>query len=165
MRDMEISRTPIWQAAHQLIQEGLLVSIPNCGVFILDITPEMALEIYTVREVLERLAARLASHNIDEKAVASMEASLKEQYKMTQNQDLVGYSKHDFDFHAVIYEHSGNKFLQEMLDAIRSKTRPTSMNLVPPLLPSYEDHKAVLKALKARDGVAPKEQSELTFAV
>ena len=162
---MEISRTPIWEAAHRLIQEGLPVSTPNRGVFILDITPEMALEIYTVSELLEGLAARLASQNIDESAVARIETSLKEQYKMTRNQDLVGYSKHDFDFHAVVYEHSGNKFLQEMLDAIRGKTRPTSMNFVPLLLPSYENHKAVLKALKARDGVAPKEQSELTFAV
>ena len=41
---MEISRTPIWEAVHRLIQEGLLVSIPNRGVFIMDLTAEAALE-------------------------------------------------------------------------------------------------------------------------
>lgn len=150
-RDMEISRTPIWEAVHRLIQEGLLVGIPNRGVFIEDITREAALEIYTVREVLEGLAARLACQNINEKALARMEKSLKLQHDMTQKPDLVGYSKHDFDFHAVIYELSGNKFLQEMLDAIRSRTRSTSMDFIPLLQLSYQDHMAVLQALKARD--------------
>jgi len=156
-RDMEISRTPIWEAVHRLIQEGLLVSIPNRGVFIMDLTAEAALAIYTVREVLEGLAARLACQNVGDKAIARMEKSLNEQYEMTQNKDLVGYSKYDFDFHAVIYELSGNKFLQEMLDTIRSKTRPTSMDFVPLLRASYQDHMEVLRALKARDPVAAEE--------
>ena len=86
-----------------------------------------------------------------------MEKSLNEQYEMTQNKDLVGYSKYDFDFHAVIYELSGNKFLQEMLDTIRSKTRPTSMDFMPLLRASYQDHMEVLRALKARDPVAAEE--------
>ena len=110
-----------------------------------------------MREVLEGLAARLACQNVDDKALAGMEKSLNEQYEMTQNKDLVGYSKYDFDFHAVIYELSGNKFLQEMLDTIRSKTRPTSMDFMPLLRASYQDHMEVLRALKARDPVAAEE--------
>ncbi len=152
-RDMEISRTPLWEAVHRLIQEGLLVSIPNRGVFIIDLTPEAALELYTVREVLEGLAVHLACQHVDDKAIARMEKSLNEQYEMTRKRDLIGYSKHDFDFHAVIYELSGNKFLREILDAIRSKTRPTSMDFIPLLQLSYKDHMEVLQALKARDPV------------
>jgi DNA-binding GntR family transcriptional regulator len=30
-RDMEISRTPLWEAVNRLIQEGLLLSVPNRG--------------------------------------------------------------------------------------------------------------------------------------
>jgi DNA-binding GntR family transcriptional regulator len=156
-RDMEISRTPIWEAVQRLIQEGLLVSIPNRGVFIMDLTAEAALELYTVREVLEGLAVRLACQHVDDKAIARMEKSLNEQYEMARKKDLVEYSKYDFDFHAVIYELSGNKFLQEMLDTIRSKTRPTSMDFVPLLRASYEDHMEVLRALKGRDPLAAEE--------
>jgi len=153
-RDMEISRTPIWEAIHRLIQEGLLVSIPNRGVFVMDLTAEAALELYTVREALEALAVRLACLRVNDKALAKMEKSLKEQHEMTQNGDLVGYSKYDFDFHAVIYELSGNKFLQEMLNTIRSKTRSTSMDFVPLLQASYKDHMEVLRAMKSRDAAA-----------
>jgi len=153
-RDMEISRTPVWEAVHRLTQEGLLVSIPNRGVFISDISPEAALEMYAVREVLEGLAARLAAPNICAESIEKMEKSLDQQYAIAQEQDLVGYSKHDFDFHGVIYELSENRFLQEMLGIIRSRTRPTSLDFIPLLMDSYHDHVAVFEALKARDGTA-----------
>ncbi len=151
-RDMEISRTPLWEAVNRLIQEGLLVSVPNRGVFAADITPEDALEIYTVRESLEGLAARLAAGNIHPEAVARMERTLVSQYEMAEKQDLIGYSRYDFEFHDVIYELSQNRFLQEMLDFLRGRTRPTMMDFIPLLKASYEDHCAILETLKSGDG-------------
>jgi DNA-binding GntR family transcriptional regulator len=153
-RDMEISRTPVWEAVHRLTQEGLLVSIPNRGVFVSDISPDAALEIYAVRETLEGLAAKLAARNIHAEAIERMQKSLNEQYAMAEKQDLMGYSKHDFDFHNVIYELSENKFLQEMLGIIRNRTRPTSLDFIPLLMASHQDHGAVFDALKAGDGAA-----------
>ncbi len=151
-RDMEISRTPLWEAVNRLIQEGLLVSVPNRGVFAADITPEDALEIYTVREALEGLAARLAAGNINPEAVDRMERTLVNQYEMADKQDLIGYSRYDFEFHDVIYELSQNRFLQEMLDFLRGRTRPTMMDFIPLLKASYEDHCAILETLKSGDG-------------
>ena len=151
-RDMSISRTPLWEAVNRLVQEGLLVSIPNRGVFAADITPEAALEIYTVRESLEGLAAKLAAGNIHPEAVARMESSLANQYTMAEKRDLIGYSRYDFEFHDVIYELSQNKFLQEMLDFLRGRTRPTMMDFLPLLKPSYKDHCAILESLKSGDG-------------
>ena len=151
-RDMEISRTPLWEAVNRLIQEGLLLSIPNRGVFAAEITPAAALEIYTVRAMLEGLAARLAAGNIRPEAVARMERILDKQYEMVEKQDLIGYSRFDFEFHDAIVELSQNKFLQEMLDFIRGRTQPTRMNFLLLLKVSYGDHRAILEALKARDG-------------
>jgi DNA-binding GntR family transcriptional regulator len=151
-RDMEISRTPLWEAVNRLIQEGLLLSVPNRGVFATEITPEAALEIYTVRASLEGVAAKLAAGNIRPEAVARMERILARQYVMVEKQDLIGYSRYDFEFHDVIYELSQNKFLQEMLDFIRCRTQPTLLNFIPLLKVSYEDHRAILEALKAGEG-------------
>lgn len=151
-RDMEISRTPLWEAVNRLIQEGLLLSIPNRGVFAAEITPAAALEIYTVRAMLEGLAARLAAGNIHPEAVARMERILDKQYEMVEKRDLIGYSRFDFEFHDAIVELSQNKFLQEMLDFIRGRTQPTRMNFLLLLKVSYGDHRAILEALKARDG-------------
>jgi DNA-binding GntR family transcriptional regulator len=153
-RDLVISRTPVWEAAQRLIQEGLLVSIPNRGVFVADLTPEAAVELYQVREVLEGLAARLAVRNLHPEAIARMEQCLKGQAAMVRQEDLMGYSRYDFAFHDVIYELSENKFLQEMLEVIRDRTRPTALDFRRLLTASYQDHQAVLAALKAADGPA-----------
>ena len=58
---MEISRTPIWEAIHRLIQEGLLVSIPNRGVFVMDLSAEAALELYRGRWQVELAFKRMKS--------------------------------------------------------------------------------------------------------
>jgi len=60
-KELEVSRTPVWEAVRRLQQEGLLQNIPYRGVFMVEMTLERALELYQVREALEGLAARLAA--------------------------------------------------------------------------------------------------------
>lgn len=150
-KEMGTSRTPVWEAVHRLIQEGLLTNIPNRGVFMVELTPRTALELYTVREVLEGLAARLAVQNIDDKVIRKMKKCLDEQYKVVRRKDLVGYSRLDFDFHAMVYEACGNSILQEMLEMIKGKMRPIAMHIDLVLPQLYEEHLQILEALAERD--------------
>ncbi len=150
-KEVGASRTPVWEAIHRLIQEGLLENIPNRGVFMVSLTPSKALELYSVREVLEGLAARLAAQNVDDRMLKKMAKRLEEQRKVIDRSDLVGYSQSDFDFHALIYEASGNRTLQEMLEAIKHKMRPISLHIRPMLEDLFEDHRAILEALRQRD--------------
>ena len=150
-KEVGASRTPVWEAVHRLIQEGLLVSIPNRGVFMAALTPKQAIELYTVREGLEGLAARLAIVNMDDKTLKKMTKCLEEQLKVIEKEDLVGYSRLDYDFHAMVYEASGNRTLQEMLETIKNKMRPIAMHISPILSNLYHDHEAILEAFKNRD--------------
>lgn len=149
-KEVGASRTPVWEAVHRLIQEGLLVNFPNRGVFMASLTPTMALELYTVREALEGLAARLAARNITDKAVSEMEKCFVEQQAVVQQADLVGYSKLDFTFHSIVYTSCGNLILQEMLESIKNKMRPITLHITPILTTLYEDHRKILEAFKAR---------------
>jgi len=106
--EMGVSRTPIWQAIGQLEKEGLLYSIPNKGVFMQELSPKEAVDLYSVREVLECMAAELASAMIDEGTIGRMEANLAEQRKAIESGDLVAYSKLDFDFHFAVYKSTAN---------------------------------------------------------
>ncbi|MFF1831390.1 GntR family transcriptional regulator [Paenarthrobacter sp. NPDC058040] len=56
---LNLSRGPLREALQRLSQEGLLVSKPNRGVFVVELTPEDVVEIYGVREILELGAAEL----------------------------------------------------------------------------------------------------------
>ena len=150
-KELGTSRTPVWEAVHRLIQEGLLTNIPNRGVFMVELTPRTSLELYTVREALEGLAARLAVQNIDEKILKRMKKNLEEQSRVVRKKDLVAYSRLDFDFHATVYEACGNTILQEMLETIKSKMRPIAMHIDPMLLQLYGEHLEIFDALRKRD--------------
>ncbi|MRR15089.1 MAG: GntR family transcriptional regulator [Deltaproteobacteria bacterium] len=150
-KEVGASRTPVWEAVHRLVQEGLLENIPNRGVFMCALTPKQAIELYTVRESLEALAARLAIQNIDEKIMEKMKKSLEQQYKVVQKEDLVSYSRLDFDFHALVYEASGNRTLQEMLETIKNKMRPIAMHITPILSSLYHDHVEILEAFEEKN--------------
>jgi DNA-binding GntR family transcriptional regulator len=117
------------------------------------LTPQKALELYAVRQVLEGMAARLAAIRIDQKSLALMTECLKQQQLVVKQQNLNEYSKLDFQFHAIVYEMCGNVYLQEMLEAIKNKMRPIQLSIqVEPVLPRlYEDHVNLLNALRAHD--------------
>jgi len=150
-KEVGASRTPVWEAVHRLIQEGLLENLPNRGVFMASLTPVVAIELYMVREVLEGLAARLAIHNTDEKLIKKMAKCIEEQKKVVEKEDFIGYSRLDYDFHALVYEASGNRILQEMLEAVKNKMRPIAMHISPVLSTLYEDHVRILEAFRSRD--------------
>ena len=158
-KEVGASRTPVWEAVHRLMQEGLLENVPNRGVFMASLTPVMAIELYTVREVLEGLAAKLAISNTDDKLIKKMTKCLEEQHKVVEKDDAIGYSRLDYDFHALVYEASGNKILQEMLQAVKNKMRPIAMHLDPVISSLYDDHLKIVEAFRLRD----QEKAEAAF--
>jgi len=150
-KEFGISRTPMWEAIRRLEQEGLLKNIPNRGVFMVEMTRQTALYLYQVREVLEGLAGRLAAENIKDERICRLETCLEELKGVVERGDPVGYSRLDFNFHALIYESSGNPVLQEILESIKNKMRPLVPLSQPSLSRGYAEHKIILDALKSRD--------------
>jgi DNA-binding GntR family transcriptional regulator len=163
-KEFGVSRTPVWEAVRRLEQEGLVVNEPNRGVFMAVLTPEMAIALYEVRTVLEDLAGQLAARRIKDQTLRMMEKCLAKQKQVIEKQDLIGYSRLDFEFHAAVYQSCGNPYLQEFLEAIKNKMRPITMHIEPILPRLYQDHEEILEALKARvpkkTGTVLREHSE-----
>jgi DNA-binding GntR family transcriptional regulator len=150
-RGLGTSRTPIWEAVRRLEQEGLVKNVPNRGVFLMELTHEAAIELYTVREVLEGMAARLAVARISDKAFEKMEKMLLAQERIVAEEDLVAYSKSDFEFHGTIYAACGNAILREMLESIKEKVRPFELRITPILSELFNDHQTIVRAMRLRD--------------
>ena len=150
-KELEVSRTPVWEAVRRLQQEGLLENIPYRGVFMVEMTLERALELYQMREALEGLAARLAALYANEKILEKMNETLQAQVKVIEKGDLLGYSRSDFEFHSLIHEMSRNSVLQEMLDSLKAKMQPITMEVRPILPRLYEDHLEILEAIRSKD--------------
>ncbi len=155
-KELAVSRTPVWQALKDLEKEGLVTHEHGKGIRMVQMTPEMAWDLYTVRGVLEGMAASLASEKISRGALRRMESILKKQEQTVQQSDLMKYSKSDFDFHAVIYESCGNWLLRELLENTKRRSRPFACDITPILEPLYQDHKDVVEAFRVKDGTAAK---------
>ncbi len=150
-KELEVSRTPVWEAVRRLQQEGLLENIPYRGVFMVEMTLERALELYQIREALEGLAARLAALSANGKILEKMDETLQAQAKTIQKGDLLGYSRSDFAFHSLIHRMSRNAVLQEMLDSLRAKMQPVTMEVRSILPRLYEDHLEITEAIRSKD--------------
>jgi DNA-binding GntR family transcriptional regulator len=150
-RELDVSRTPVWEAVRRLEQEGLVEDIPNRGVFMSSFTAEKALDLYAVREVLEGMAARLAAARIDDSSLQKMSECLQRQREVIENLDILAYSKLDFEFHATVYDACGNEWLKELLDTIKNKMRPLSLHMQPDFLRLIDHHDELLRALRGRD--------------
>ncbi len=80
-----------------------------------------------------------------------MKKSVEEQAKVVEKEDVVGYSQLDYEFHALVYEASRNKTLQEMLQAVKSKMRPIALHINVVLTDLYQRPRRHIEALKDHD--------------
>ncbi len=150
-KELGVSRTPIHQAMKQLEKEGLVTHLPNQGIRMAVMTLEMAQDLYQVREVLEGLAAALASQKMDPETVSQMKHILAEQAAIIRKKDLLAYSVSDFKFHQLMYDSCGNWMLKEQLDIIKSRSRPLVCDVTPILPDLYSDHQQVVEAFGKRN--------------
>jgi DNA-binding GntR family transcriptional regulator len=155
--ELGVSRTPIWEAIRRLEQEGIVVHTPHKGVKVRELTREMALELYVVREALESLSARLGAGSATPETVARMESCLAEQALIVEQVDAVAYSRSDHEFHLLIYESSGNKLLKEVLEGLRYKALPLAFRMGPYFEEFLGFHRKILRAFRQNDGQAAEE--------
>ena len=64
-KELAVSRTPVWQALKDLEKEGLVTHEHGKGIRMVQMTLQMAWDLYTVRGVLEGLAAKIIGQIVD----------------------------------------------------------------------------------------------------
>ena len=153
-RELGVSRTPIWEAIRRLEQEGIVVHTPHKGVKVRELTRDMALKLYAVRDALESLSARLGADRATPDTVARMESCLAGQALIVEQTDVVAYSRSDHEFHLLIYESSGNELLTEVLEVLRYKALPLAFRMGPYFEEFLGFHRKILQAFRRNDGLA-----------
>ncbi|MQA09422.1 MAG: FCD domain-containing protein [Pseudonocardiaceae bacterium] len=118
-----ISRSPAREAIARIAYEGLAQVGPHRGAVVSDIRAEDLLEIYSLREVLEGLACRLASQRLEEPDVARLRSILDEHRHAVDTGDVARHYELDQAFHAAIRELTRNNRLIESLDRLQGQIR------------------------------------------
>ncbi|KRE18246.1 hypothetical protein ASE63_03525 [Bosea sp. Root381] len=152
-----VSRGPLREAIRRLEGRQLLRRTTNIGVHVTELSRDDLAELMIVREALEGMACRLAAQAITDAQLAELEALLAQHGEARDVQAGTGYYQRtpDFDFHFRIVSASGNARLIQMLcndmyDLLRIY-RYRSSTLGGRARDAYDEHHAILDALKRRD--------------
>lgn len=155
---MAVSRTVIREALRQLESEGLVAMIPNKGPVVRELTLDEAKDLYSIRAVLEGLAARLFVENADEAQFRKLQTALTvtaAAYKAAAPEVLLGAKNRFYD---VLFEGAGSETLSSMIATLHARIRRwRALGLAHPQRSprrsqeSIKGLRAVVAAIKARD--------------
>ena len=146
-----VSRTPLREAIRRLEEIGLVQCFPNRGATVIDFSPTDIENLYLIRINLEHLVAKFAFSNLGANEIAAMER-INQELRTPNN--LIRLIEKDKQFHHIIYEASGNRFLVEIIEELRLKCYIVayyawgSPNRV---RTSFEGHKEIITSIKNND--------------
>jgi len=152
-----VSRGPAREAIFRLESKGLVTRTAHLGARVVALTLEDLRSLYEMREALECKAARLAASRILDETLSHMAFILE---RDAQNAEMASGKAYyqlgtDDDFHVMIIRASGNvrierALCEELYDVLRLYRFRSSLTKGRASV-AWDEHQAILKALRARD--------------
>lgn len=157
-QQLQVSRTPIREALRQLQQEGLVTADASGGLRVTVISVTDAAQLYDCRMALEQVSVAGACENASELQLQTLEKFVVQAEKLTQREtsELNNFQLLDLDyqFHRLIAESSGNKWLVSLLDRVFDKMmllRIQTMRQNPKVLEIRIEHQEIFTAIAQRN--------------
>ena len=116
-----VSRTVIREALRQLEAEGLIEIIPNKGPVVRVLSAAEAKDLYSIRGVLEGLAARLFAENAAELLVRELEAAFEAIVVAYQGESGEQALEAKTNFYDLLYRGTGSETLTAMLGQVQAR--------------------------------------------
>lgn len=149
-----VSRTPVREALRQLDSEGLVVSTPRKGAIVSEISREVALEMYDIRELLEGFAARLACNNLPLKKINYLQELVHDMDQCIQKGETQKLYELNKLWNETIMEYSESVTLQKYMKTIYDhlgRLRPITMKNKASREEILSEYLQILEALKSGD--------------
>jgi DNA-binding GntR family transcriptional regulator len=148
---LDVSRTPVREALQRLTEEGLTRRVANRGTIVAPMTTEELVQVYSVWEALEALAARDAAgrHRAD-----VVEQMLEVHTRMLKSSDPGELAELNLEFHRMLRRASGNPLLERFLQNVEHAVRRfpiVAFSDPESTRHALDDHQAILDAIAAGD--------------
>lgn len=114
-KQLKISRTPVRAAIKRLMAEGLAEPSPTQGAVVALPSSKDVQEVVFMREILEPVAAALASERSTEEDVCDLEKLISREKEAFYKRDLKSYIEVNDEFHGAIARLSGNSLLEQSI--------------------------------------------------
>jgi DNA-binding GntR family transcriptional regulator len=154
---LSVSRGPIREACRALAELGFVHLVPNRGVFVRKLDRTDAMEVYDVRAGLTGLAASLLAPIVTDRQLVRLQRFLDDMDRAAQAGDFAAFNLLNLEFHEFIVEAAGNSRLLRMYRGLVKEFqlfRTHGLVQQGALVASNEEHRAIVAALKKRDGRA-----------
>lgn len=150
--ELGVSRTPLREALLKLQEEGLVRFSRTRGVTVTVLDLAELLDLYSVRAVLDGLAAGQAATRAGEAQIELIKAVLD---RMTATQlDEREWLALNLQFHEAVYRASGNSTLHQLMSYMEQTSRMSLRFLTYPaqrIRTYYEQHVRIYEAIAAHD--------------
>ena len=164
---LDISITPARDALTRLINEGALEPIGLKTLIVPPLTLPVLNEITAIRLSLEGLAAERAAGEFSRADVDELEAIQKKLVSAMDDQNYSEVLVHNEAFHFGVYRKTALPRLVSIIESLWLRIGP-SLNLLYPTFAverhGVSNHRAVLKALRQKDGKAARAAFEKDIA-
>ena len=148
---LNISRTPVREAFHRIISEGLLTNGPWNGVMVADLDSRQLVQLYVVRAALEGTAAALAAQH----------ATKTEVQRLFQIANCEARAKNDpaklviinSELHQMLYAAAHNRYLLQSITTVVDALgllRHSTFVLPGSIELAHREHLQIIKAIRDR---------------
>lgn len=149
-----IGRTPVHQAVHRLVLEGLLSVIPRKGLMVQPLSLDEIVAVIDVRRINEAHCAELAARHATPDDLAALAVLLDAGQACAEQHDVEGMMELDRAFHQTIAAAARNAVLADILRGLHDRSlRFWFVTLSEPhhLADVQREHRALFERLSARD--------------
>lgn len=119
--EFEVSRGPLREALRQLVEEGLLVTVPYTGTHVIKLSVDDVREIYSMRITLERFAFEQAWDRRDAAFRRELVRRNEALSACIAAGDDAGSIQAELELHGLVYETSGHRLLQRTWHSLRGR--------------------------------------------
>ena len=161
-RQLNISRSPAREAIARIQHAGLADYVPHRGAVVSRIDLPALVQIYDIREVLEGLATRLASRQVDDAWLDELDALWAEHSAAVESGDHDAHVRLDGEFHHRIRDAATNVRLADSLDSLQGQIRlamATTSRRGGGARTAVAEHRMILDAIRARDAESAERQA------
>lgn len=149
-----VSRTPLREAFQRLALSGLVDLIPRRGAFVRQPGPVELMEMFEVMAELEAVCGRLAALRISHDALKDLTDANRRCQMAVDAGDTDAYYIENERFHRIIYNQSGNSFLEQEASKLHRRLKPfrrQQLRFRGRMTQSMSEHEDIVQALDSGD--------------
>lgn len=152
---LNVSRSPVREAIKQLVGDGLLTYVPNCGAFVKQPSAREVLDSFDMRILLEEYAINHIDNTLRERSRKQLLRLRKKTESLSDATSITEYLTVDRDIHTLIVQMCGNNVAADFYERIWGQIAASrTISLMSPerLRLSFQEHAAIIDCiLEERD--------------